>query len=307
MLKEGLFSRLRSGLARTRQGLADRVKGLVAGRESFDEGLYEELEAVLLQADIGVETTLELLKRLRERVRQEGLREPGEVTDALKREMLGLFQARGASGFAMAPVGPTVIMVVGVNGTGKTTSVGKLAMRLRGEGKKVLLVAADTFRAAATEQLVAWGDRVGADVIRHAAGADPSAVTFDGLQAARARSADVVLVDTAGRLHTKANLMEELKKIKRVIAREVPGAPHEVLLVLDATTGQNAVQQARVFSSALDVTGVLVTKLDGTAKGGFLLGIEYAEALPVKFIGIGENADDLQPFHPAEFIEAIFG
>ncbi len=302
---KGLLSRLREGLARTRQGLADRVRGLLTGRSAIDDDLYEELEAVLLQADVGVETTIKLVEGLRERVRRDRVRDPEAVMPLLKEEMAAILGG-APPGLNLAADKPAVIMVVGVNGTGKTTSTGKLAHRLRAEGKKVLLGAADTFRAAAAEQLAVWAERTGAEIVRHGEGADPAAVAFDAVRAARARGIDVVLLDTAGRLHTKANLMEELKKVRRVMAREIPGAPHEVLLVLDATTGQNALQQARLFTEAVSVTGIVLTKLDGTAKGGIVLAIQDELGIPVKFIGLGEGAEDLRPFEPADFLEALF-
>lgn len=301
--KPGFLARLRSGLARTRQGMTERVRGLVTGRALIDEDLYEELEAVLIQADVGVETTARLLERLRERVRAERVREPAAVLPLLQEE-LGVIL--GAAEPLRLDARPAVVMLVGVNGAGKTTTAGKLAARLASEGKRVLLAAADTFRAAAADQLGVWAERAGAQLVRHAEGSDPAAVAFDAVRAARARGVDVVLVDTAGRLHTKSNLMEELKKISRVIAREMPGAPHEILLVLDATTGQNAVQQARLFSGAVGVTGVALTKLDGTAKGGVVIAIRDTLGIPVKLIGIGEGVEDLRPFDPQEFLAALF-
>lgn len=302
---KGLLARFKEGLARTREGLADKVRGLLKGRTVIDDELYEELETILLQADVGVETTIKLIDALRERIRQERVRDPHVVMPLLKEEMGKILGAQ-APGLRPAWDKPTVIMVVGVNGTGKTTTIGKLAHRLRSEGRKVLLGAADTFRAAAAEQLAVWAQRTGAELVRHGEGADPAAVAYDAVQAARAREADVVLIDTAGRLHTKANLMEELKKIRRVIAREIPDAPHEVLLVLDATTGQNAIQQARLFTEAVGVTGIVLTKLDGTAKGGIVLAIRDRFGIPVKFVGLGEGAEDLRPFDPEAFLDAIF-
>ncbi len=299
----GLLARLRSGLARTRQGMTERVQRLLAGRGAIDEDLYGELEAILIQADIGVDTTVKLLGRLRERVRAERVRQTEAVLPLLRDELRLIL---GPAEALRLDARPAVVMLVGVNGAGKTTTAGKLAAKLAGEGKKVLLAAADTFRAAAAEQLSVWAERAGAQLVRHAEGSDPAAVAFDALRAAQARGAEVVLVDTAGRLHTKSNLMEELKKITRVVAREMPGAPHEVLLVLDATTGQNALQQARLFSAAVGVTGVVLTKLDGTAKGGIVLAIRDALGIPVKLIGVGEGIEDLRPFDPEEFLTALF-
>lgn len=309
MERSGLTARFKQGLARTRRGFADRVRELVAGRGPLTDEVYEDLEAVLLQADIGVETTVALLERLRERARRERAGDAEALLPMLREEMASLLAPDGEPperALRLDAGPPAVVMMVGVNGTGKTTTVGKLACRLAGEGRKVILAAADTFRAAAADQLSVWADRAGADLIRHAGGGDPAAVAFDAVRAGRARGADVVLIDTAGRLHTKANLMEELKKIHRVVARELPGAPHEVLLVLDATTGQNALQQARHFMQVVDVTGIVLTKLDGTAKGGIVLAIEQNLSIPVKLAGLGEDADDLSPFDPEAFLEAIF-
>lgn len=300
------FSRLKEGLARTRQGLVEKVKQVTGAYAKIDEDLYEELEAVLIQADVGVETTMHLLDGLRAAVREQRVSDPDAVTGLLKdgaRAILG----EQTVPLAGAAAGPTVILVVGVNGVGKTTTIGKLATHYVREGKKVVLGAADTFRAAAGEQLQVWAERAGAFLVRHQAGADPAAVAFDAVAAGRSRGADVILIDTAGRLHTKANLMEELRKIRRVIARELPDAPHETLLVLDATTGQNAVQQARVFAEAVDVTGLVLTKLDSSSKGGVVLAIRHELGLPVKLVGIGEKADDLRPFDPNDFVAALFG
>ncbi len=283
--------------------MTERVQRLLAGRGAIDEDLYGELEAILIQADIGVDTTVKLLGRLRERVRAERVRQTEAVLPLLRDELRLIL---GPAEALRLDARPAVVMLVGVNGAGKTTTAGKLAAKLAGEGKKVLLAAADTFRAAAAEQLSVWAERAGAQLVRHAEGSDPAAVAFDALRAAQARGAEVVLVDTAGRLHTKSNLMEELKKITRVVAREMPGAPHEVLLVLDATTGQNALQQARLFSAAVGVTGVVLTKLDGTAKGGIVLAIRDALGIPVKLIGVGEGIEDLRPFDPEEFLTALF-
>lgn len=300
----GIFSRLKEGLAKTRQGLVEKIESLVSGRKVIDESLYEELEEALIAADVGVEVSLELIEALRRRVREQKVRDPAQLQPLLKELILEVLEEGRASLERGGP--PTVVLVVGVNGTGKTTTIGKLAHFCRSRGERVILGAADTFRAAAIDQLEIWGRRAGAEVIKHREGADPAAVAFDAVQAARARRADIVFIDTAGRLHTKSNLMEELKKIRRVVGREVPGAPHEVLLVLDATTGQNAISQARLFGEAVGVTGIVLTKLDGTAKGGVIIGIYRSLGIPVKFVGIGEDIDDLQPFNPREFVEALF-
>lgn len=300
----GFFDRLREGLARTRGALVERLRAVTAAYRRVDEELFEELEAVLLQADVGVEATAELVEYLRRAARERRLDDSAQLLNVLKervREILG-----EPAPMASSPDGPTVILVVGVNGAGKTTTIGKLAGYYRSQGRRVILGAADTFRAAAIEQLVIWGQRAGAEVIRQSEGSDPAAVAYDTVQAARSRRADVVLIDTAGRLQNKANLMEELRKIRRVVSRELPGAPHEVLLVLDATTGQNALQQARLFKEAAGVTGVVLTKLDGTARGGVIIPICQVEGLPVKWVGVGEGMEDLQPFDPDAFVAALF-
>ncbi len=301
----GWFDRLKSGLSRTREGLVGRITSIVTGAGRIDEDLYDELEETLIQADVGVETSLHLVEHLRKAVARERISDPEQLPGLLKdriREIMG----QETAPLNLQSGGLTVMMVVGVNGVGKTTTIGKLAQQLKEEGRRVLLAAGDTFRAAAIDQLEVWGQRTGVDVIRHQEGADPAAVAFDAIAAARSRGADVVIVDTAGRLHTKSNLMEELKKVRRVIDREVPGAPHETLLVLDATTGQNAVQQAKAFSSAVDVSGIVLTKLDSTAKGGVVIAIARELNIPVKIIGIGEKAEDLRPFNPGEFVDALF-
>jgi len=300
----GFFDKLKEGLAKTRQEFTERVSGIVNRYGSFDEEFYEELEEVLIQADVGVNTSLELVEKLRQVVKEKKLKDPRELEAALKEELKNILNGKAAA--LLYEGRPSVFLVVGVNGVGKTTTIGKLAYRFRSEGKKVLLAAADTYRAAAIEQLEAWGRRAGADVIKQQAGSDPAAVAFDALQAARARDINVLLIDTAGRLHTKKNLMEELKKIYRVLSREYPGAPQEVLLVLDASTGSNALSQARLFKDAVGVTGIILTKLDGTAKGGIVVAIKRDLDIPVKFIGIGEGVEDLQPFNADEFVEALF-
>jgi len=300
-----LFSKLKDGLKKTRQNFTQRLGTLLVGSSRLDDDFFDELEEILLTADVGARTSMELVERLRQEVKARKVTDPAAVGTFLQEEVTRLL-GEEVPRLNRAPSPPTVILVVGVNGAGKTTTIGKLAYRLKQEGKKVILAAADTFRAAAGEQLAVWAERAGAELIRHQAGADPGAVVYDALQAARNRRADVVLVDTAGRLQTKVNLMDELKKIRRVIERELPGAPHEVLLVLDATTGQNALSQARLFSEAVGVTGIVLTKLDGTAKGGVVLAIAAEMGIPVKLVGLGEGLDDLKEFQPRDFAAALF-
>jgi len=302
----GLFGRLKEGLRKTRETFAGKIEGLVYGRTQVDEDFYEELEAILIQADVGVGTSLDLVEQVRAEMQQKRLDDPTKLKPVLKEKLRALFAGDEKAALNLSG-NPTVILVVGVNGTGKTTTIGKLAHLLKTGGRTVLLAAADTFRAAAIEQLEVWGTRAGVEVIKQGAGADPAAVVYDAIQAARARKCNVVIVDTAGRLHTKVNLMEELKKIGRVAGREVPGAPHEVLLVLDATTGHNAINQARIFAEATGVTGIVLTKLDGTAKGGIVVAIRRDLGIPVKLVGTGEKIDDLAYFDPDEFIEGLFG
>lgn len=302
--KESFFQRLRNGLTKTREELAAKLDSLVFGKKRIDAGTLEELEEILISADIGVSTTLSLVRRLEEKLKRNELADGEALKRALREELLTDLTPYARP---LTPTGatPFVIMVIGVNGAGKTTTIGKLASLYRREGKRVLLAAADTFRAAATEQLVMWGDRCGVDVIRHQEGADPAAVVFDACRSATARGVDILIVDTAGRLHTKVNLMEELKKIFRVTGREIPGAPHETLLVLDAATGQNALNQARLFKEAAPVSGVVLTKLDGSAKGGILIPVCTEHRLPVRFIGVGEGVDDLRPFDAREYVDAL--
>jgi fused signal recognition particle receptor len=301
----GYFSKLKDSLTKTRQNLVEKIDNIIHGRKAIDEEMYEELEEALVQADVGVNTAMELVARLRRTVREKRVSDAGELKPILKeliQEMLGEdIVPTNVNGGELA-----VIMVVGVNGVGKTTTIGKLAYFYKSEGKKVILGAADTFRAAAIDQLEIWASRVGVDLIKHQEGSDPAAVAYDSLQAARARSADVLIIDTAGRLHTKNNLMEELKKIGRILSREMPGAPHEVLLVLDATTGQNAISQAKLFREVVGVTGIALTKLDGSAKGGVVIAVKQALDIPVKMIGIGEGIEDLRPFNSGEFVDALF-
>ncbi|MEK6744978.1 MAG: signal recognition particle-docking protein FtsY [Nitrospirota bacterium] len=293
---------IRDGLEKTRKNLGDRLGSLVLG-EKIDESFLDELEEALIASDVGMKTASLVLADLKERFKRNELTSPVQVRERLKQVLFEILAERPAS---LSLTGaPSVILVVGVNGTGKTTTIGKLAHRLQGEGKKVMLAAADTFRAAAAEQLMVWGERNNVPVVKHKEGADPGAVAFDALAAAKARSMDVLIVDTAGRLHTKSNLMEELKKVQRILARELPGAPQETLFVLDATTGQNAFAQAKTFHQAIGLTGIVLTKLDGTPKGGIVLAINKELGLPVKFIGIGEGIEDLKDFDPREFVEAL--
>lgn len=303
--KTSFLDRLKQGLRKTREGFVGRLETLLKGKKTIDSDLLDELEELLIEADLGVGVVIELIDNLKERVSQEGMTEPEDVKEVLKQELLSLV------GDETVPLRAnrdalTVIMVVGVNGTGKTTTVGKLAAMLQSSGSKVLIAAADTFRAAAIEQLEIWGRRSGAEVIRQQQGSDPAAVVYDAAAAAKSRGVDYLLIDTAGRLHTKVNLMEELKKIRRVVGREVEGAPHEVLLVIDATTGQNGITQARLFKEAVDVTGIVLTKLDGTAKGGIAVSIGKELAIPVKLIGVGEAVEDLREFDPRLYVEALF-
>jgi fused signal recognition particle receptor len=298
----GVLRSLREGLAKTRKNLADKIGTLVLG-EKIDETFLDELEEALIASDVGVETASLVLKDLKERFKRNELSTPAEVKERLKQILIEILSAR-SSAFSLTGV-PAVVLVIGVNGTGKTTTIGKLAYQLHEEGKKVMLAAGDTFRAAASEQLSIWGERVGIPVIKHKEGADPGAVVFDAVSAAKARAIDVLIVDTAGRLHTKSNLMEELKKVRRILSRELPGAPQETLLVLDGNTGQNALVQAKMFNEAVGVTGIVLTKLDGTSKGGIVFAINKELAIPVKFVGIGEAVEDLRRFNPKEFVDAL--
>lgn len=300
----GFFSQLKAGLSKTRQNFVQRVEELLTGRRKIDEDLYEELEEVLISADVGFNTSIELVRQLRQEVKARKISESDQLTEILVEKIEDILGEEKPLVFSSS--GPSIFLVVGVNGVGKTTTIGKLAGRLKNDGKRVILAAGDTFRAAAIDQLEVWGERAGVEVIKQKEGADPAAVAYDAIHAAKSRNADVVIMDTAGRLHNKINLMEELRKVKRVIEREIPGAPHEVLLVLDATTGQNALQQAKLFKEVVDVTGIVLTKLDGTAKGGVVLGIQGETKIPVKWIGIGEGMDDLRPFIPKDFAAALF-
>ncbi|MDA8352302.1 MAG: signal recognition particle-docking protein FtsY [Firmicutes bacterium] len=298
--------KFKNGLSKTSASLAGAMSS-VFSRNKIDEELYEELEDILISADVGVDTTMEIVDRLRVEVKERKLKDPEELKPLLSEILVDMLKGEGdEAGMNQNPDGLTVILFVGVNGVGKTTTIGKLAHHYKEEGKKVMLAAGDTFRAGAIEQLEIWGDRVGVDVIRHQEGSDPAAVIYDGIQAARSRGADILLCDTAGRLQNKVNLMEELKKVHRVIGREVADAPHESLLVLDATTGQNALQQAKIFKEATNITGIVLTKMDGTAKGGIALAIRRELNVPVKWIGLGEKMDDLQPFNAEQFVHALF-
>ena len=300
----GLFDKLKKGLLKTRKSLIEQTEALVRGRK-VDEAFLEEFEELLVMADVGPQAADAITGALRDKVRHDRIKNERDLKEAFKEEVGKMLH----DGHRIMCAGekPYVILTVGVNGVGKTTTIGKLARRFTDHGFSVTLAAADTFRAAAIEQLEIWADRAGAHIVKHRSGADPAAVAFDAVASARANNVDVVIIDTAGRLHTKSNLMEELKKIKRVISREKPSAPHEVLLVVDATSGQNAINQARIFNEAVGVTGIALTKLDGTAKGGIVLAINKELDIPVKLIGVGEAVEDLQDFSPKEFIEALFG
>ncbi len=305
--REGFFERLKQGLSRTRTGFTGKLDELLFGTKEISQDLLEDLEEILFTSDLGVATTQDLLERVQQGVTRKELDRPEQLREALKKQIRSFLDAPDAEHRVPSPGEPVVIMFVGVNGVGKTTTIGKLARLFKEEGKKVMLVAGDTFRAAAVEQLEIWGQRAGAEVVRQKEGSDPSAVVYDALAAALSRHMDVVLVDTAGRLHTKSNLMDELEKIQRVAGKRLAGAPHEVWLVLDATTGQNAIAQAEVFHESLGITGIILTKLDGTAKGGIVVGICHQLKIPIRFIGIGERVDDLRPFDAAQFVEALFG
>jgi fused signal recognition particle receptor len=301
--RRSLIQRLKDGLSRTRQVLTTDIDKLFVGNRQIDDELLEELEEILITADIGVKTSSDLIQRIALKHASEKLDADG-LKKALKQEILGLLDFTVA--VPDSATRPLVIMVVGVNGVGKTTTIGKLAAQFAHDGKKVLIAAADTFRAAAVEQLTIWAERSGAEIVRHKSNADPAAVAFDGVEAAMARDMDVVIIDTAGRLHTRVNLMEELKKIRRSVSKNIPDAPHETLLILDATTGQNAISQARLFHESIGVTALALTKLDGTAKGGIVVSICHDLKLPLKYIGIGESIEDLQLFNSEEFVDALF-
>jgi fused signal recognition particle receptor len=299
------FSKLKESLAKTRNNFVDKVNQLVAVTRKIDEELFEDLEAIMLQADVGVAATSRLITELRSEAKKQGLNDASQLKGLLRAKMGDILGEQAP--LQINSQGPTVYLVVGVNGVGKTTTIGKLAYRSVKEKKRVLLAAGDTFRAAAIEQLEVWSSRTGVELVKHQAGSDPAAVVYDAMQAAIRRGVDLLIIDTAGRLHTKSNLMEELRKIRRIIAREMPGAPHEVLLVLDATTGQNAVRQAELFREATEVTGIVLAKLDGTAKGGIVLAIKEELDIPVKLVGVGEGNEDLKDFSGEEFLAALFG
>jgi len=299
--KTGYFKRLRSRLFKTRKSLSSGFDSIFSGKTKIDDEVLEELEELLITSDIGVQTTIELI----ERISKAKVKDISEVKSILKNEILSIIESHPETAEINSRT-PHVILVVGVNGVGKTTTIGKLAASAGASGKKVLIAAADTFRAAAVEQLGIWAARANAEFVKHKENADPAAVAFDAVAAASARGCDLVLIDTAGRLHTKVNLMEELKKIKRTVAKQLEGAPHEILLVLDATTGQNALSQAKLFHDALDISGLVLTKLDGTAKGGIVIGICSALNIPLQYIGIGEQIEDLRPFDAKQFVDALF-
>ncbi|SDX98193.1 signal recognition particle-docking protein FtsY [Thermoactinomyces sp. DSM 45892] len=304
---ESVTQKFLSGLSKTSTNLVGAMGDLFRNRKKIDDDLYEELEEILISADVGVTTTMDLVERLRSEVKTRKITEPTEL-QPLMSEMIAdiLEEADAGSTLRIQEDGMTVLLFVGVNGVGKTTTIGKLAHRFKQKGKKVILAAGDTFRAGAIEQLEIWGERAGVDVIKHQEGSDPAAVIFDAIQAAKSRKADILLCDTAGRLQNKVNLMEELKKVHRVVQREIPDGPHEVILVLDATTGQNAMVQAKTFGEAVNVTGLVLSKLDGTAKGGIVIAISNELKIPVKFVGLGEKADDLQEFDRDQFLHALF-
>ena len=302
----GFFDKLKSGLEKTRKGFTDKIEQLIVGYATIDEEFLEELETVLICADVGVATTNKLMDDVRRGIKAKEINSPEDLRPFLKAKISQMLLWQNENDKA-ASAPPEVILIVGVNGVGKTTTIGKLANYYREEGKKVLIAAADTFRAAAIDQLEIWGKRAQADIIKHGEGSDPAAVAFDAAKAAKARQADLLIIDTAGRLQTKSNLMEELKKISRVIGKEIAGAPQEVLLVIDATTGQNALSQAKIFREMVNATGVVLTKLDGTSKGGIVIAIKNELGLPVKWVGVGEGINDLRPFNAEDFAAALFG
>ncbi|OAS15008.1 signal recognition particle-docking protein FtsY [Paenibacillus oryzisoli] len=304
---EAVTNKFKEGLTKTRDAFVNRVDDLFSRRKKIDEDFYEELEEILIGADVGVNTVLKLIDELRAEVKKRKIEDPAELQPILSEKLIELLKGDADAGLNINPNGLTVILFVGVNGVGKTTTIGKMAHMFKTQGKKVLMAAGDTFRAGAIEQLETWGERVGVDVIKQQSGADPAAVMYDAVQAAKTRNVDILLCDTAGRLQNKVNLMEELNKIYRVIQREVPDAPHEVILVLDATTGQNALSQAKLFGDKTGLTGLVLSKLDGTAKGGIVVAIRQELSLPVKFVGLGEKMDDLQAFDSEQFVHALFG
>ena len=301
--KEGLFTKLKNGLKKTKDGFVSKIELLINSFTKIDEDFFDELEETLILSDIGAETSMDICDRLRAEVKRTGATDPAVIKELLRGIIAQMLTGENE---LRLETKPSVVMVIGVNGAGKTTTIGKLAANLKRSGKRVIVAAADTFRAAAIDQLNVWTDRAGVDIVKHSEGSDPAAVIFDAINAAKARGADVVLCDTAGRLHNKKNLMEELRKIARVITRELPEASVETLLVLDATTGQNAVNQARLFSETAEISGIVLTKLDGTAKGGIIIAIKNELGIPVKLVGVGEKIDDLQPFIPEDYVKALF-
>lgn len=300
----GFFEKLKNGLSKTKQNVTQKIDTVLKAFGKIDEDLFDELEEALIEADLGVETTMAIMDELREHVKAGKIKAPEQIRQALQEIITKMMSKADAE--VHAETKPSVILMIGVNGVGKTTTTAKLANNYKNQGKKVILGAADTFRAAAAEQLVTWADRIGVDIIKQGQGADPAAVVFDTISAAKARGSDVIICDTAGRLHNKVNLLNELGKIYKVIQTQLPNADTEVLLVLDATTGQNAVHQAREFQKVTDITGVVLTKLDGSAKGGIVVPIQHELGLPVKLVGVGEGADDLQPFVASDFVKALF-
>jgi fused signal recognition particle receptor len=303
--KPSFLERMKQAVTRTRESLGERIEDVVSVRQEIDRDTLDDLEATLIAADLGTGTTHEVLQALREKVDRRQIGDLGELKRVLKQELLTILERASLQPMEVEE-GPEVILVVGVNGTGKTTTIGKLAHVFRGQGKTALLCAADTFRAAAIEQLEVWGERTGTEVIKTKAGGDPAAVLFDALQAAKSRATDYVIVDTAGRLHTKSSLMDELAKMRRTAQRIIPGSPHETLLVMDATTGQNGLQQAKLFTESAGVTGIVLTKLDGTAKGGIVVAISRELGVPVRYVGVGEKPGDLLPFEPQQFVDSLF-
>jgi fused signal recognition particle receptor len=300
----GFFDKLKEGLQKTRKSITEKIDQVLVSFGKVDEELFDELEEILITSDLGIDTTMKVIEDLKAKVKERKIIDPKQVKGLLKEELQEILD-KGGNDMKLGTK-PSVIIVIGVNGVGKTTSIGKIANLYKSQGKKVLLAAGDTFRAAAIDQLQVWAERVGTEIIMHKEGSDPAAVIFDAVQAAKSRNADLLICDTAGRLHTKKNLMEELKKISRILDRELPGADRETLLVLDATTGQNAISQAKTFSETSDITGIVLTKLDGTAKGGIVVAIKSELDIPVKLIGVGEKIDDLQRFDAGEFVEALF-
>ena len=300
----GFFDKLKRGLEKTRKSFTEKIGQVIMGYAKIDDDLLDDLEAIMISSDMGVKTTETLMEEIRKGIKKKEITGPNDLRPFLQRKIAELFAVGEKESYLERPL--HVIMVVGVNGVGKTTTIAKLGNYYREQGKKVVFAAADTFRAAAIDQLEIWGQRIGVDVIKHTEGSDPAAVTFDAIAASKARKADVLIIDTAGRLHTKSNLMEELKKIKRVSEREIAGAPHETLLVLDATPGQNALNQAKIFGQTSEITGLVLTKLDGTAKGGVVIAIKSELDIPVKWIGVGEGVNDLRPFVAKDFVEALF-